>query len=263
MKKIILLFTFISSINSFGQLKKGIIYYGYIEALANGDANGPDSNAYMVFNKEQSYYVTAKDSLEKDEQKYGQKIYTDKNGKGGAIDVDGMKVSKHGDQVVYNIKKNTMWSSLLYRQQIYVKEVCPKMNWKIEKETKKIGSLLCKKATTTFRGRTYTAWFAPDIALPYGPWKLNGLPGLIVEAYDTDKYVFWYFKNMEYPTTNKANVKYLSIPKGSTFKTYEEFKKIQKEEQNKTIDKQRIVQKQFPNVIFVNPKISEMFIEIE
>ena len=40
-----------------------------------GDAKGPDSNAYMVFNKEQSYYVTAKDSLENDVKKNEQKTY--------------------------------------------------------------------------------------------------------------------------------------------------------------------------------------------
>lgn len=251
-----------TTIFSFSQLQKGIVYYGYINALTNGNAKGPDNNSYVIFNKEQSYYVTAKDSLENVEKINEQKIYEGKEGKGGSI-YNGIKVSKQGDQVTYNIRKSTMWSNLLYGEQVYVKEITPKMNWKIEKETKKIGSFICTKATTNFRGRNYTAWFTSNIALPFGPWKLNGLPGLILEAYDNNKFVYWYFKSIEYPTKNKESVKYLSVPKGTTFKNFDEFKLFQKEQQNKTIEKQRIVQKKFPDVIFLAPEISKMFIEFE
>ena len=39
-----------------------------------------------------------------------------------------------------------------------------------------------------FRGRLYTAWYYPDIPLPIGPWKLQGLPGIILEAYDAEAF---------------------------------------------------------------------------
>ena len=42
----------------------------------------------------------------------------------------------------------------------------------------------CRKAKTTFRGRSWIAWYAMDIPYQYGPWKLFGLPGLILKAYD-------------------------------------------------------------------------------
>lgn len=44
----------------------------------------------------------------------------------------------------------------------------------------------CKKATTKFRGRTWTAWYALDLPFNDGPWKLHGLPGLILSAHDAD-----------------------------------------------------------------------------
>lgn len=49
----------------------------------------------------------------------------------------------------------------------------------------------CARATTTFRGRSYTVWFTPEIPIPSGPWKLGGLPGLILKAEDeTGAYKF-------------------------------------------------------------------------
>ena len=58
------------------------------------------------------------------------------------------------------------------------------MAWRIKPETKQIGQFLCQKATCSFRGRNYIAWFTPEIPVCYGLWKLNGLPGLILEVND-------------------------------------------------------------------------------
>lgn len=44
----------------------------------------------------------------------------------------------------------------------------------------------CTLATTTFKGRTWRAWYTEDIPLDNGPWKLCGLPGLILSAQDTE-----------------------------------------------------------------------------
>lgn len=63
----------------------------------------------------------------------------------------------------------------------------PEMSWAFTTETKSVAGYSCTKATTTYRGRNWVAWFTPDIAVPYGPWKLHGLPGLILEAYSEDQ----------------------------------------------------------------------------
>lgn len=73
----------------------------------------------------------------------------------------------------------------------------PEMTWKITADTASFSGLQCQKATTRFKGRNYIAWFCADLPYRAGPWKLNGLPGLIVEAYDTKKEVIFKFDGIE------------------------------------------------------------------
>lgn len=60
-----------------------------------------------------------------------------------------------------------------------------KPEWEITDSVKTVIGYECFKATAEFRGRKWTAWFTPEIPIQDGPWKLCGLPGLILEAYDT------------------------------------------------------------------------------
>ncbi|MDE5969645.1 MAG: GLPGLI family protein [Muribaculaceae bacterium] len=56
--------------------------------------------------------------------------------------------------------------------------------WTITDSAKTILGYECFKATTDFKGRHWIAWFTPEIPISDGPWKLHGLPGLILEAND-------------------------------------------------------------------------------
>ena len=56
--------------------------------------------------------------------------------------------------------------------------------WTMGDSTREVLGYTCQQATADFRGLRWTAWFATDIPVSYGPWKLGGLPGLILEAYD-------------------------------------------------------------------------------
>lgn len=60
-----------------------------------------------------------------------------------------------------------------------------KMKWKLLQGKATICGYQCQQATTTFRGREYTAWYTPKIAYSDGPWKFNGLPGLILLVTDS------------------------------------------------------------------------------
>src|SRR5580658_9181420 len=73
----------------------------------------------------------------------------------------------------------------------------PSIDWKIGGDTATFGGLHCQKATGHFGGRDYIVWFCPDLPVHSGPWKLNGLPGLIVDAQDTKNEVVFKFDGVE------------------------------------------------------------------
>ena len=65
------------------------------------------------------------------------------------------------------------------------------MEWKLVDGDSIICEYPCKKAITTFRGRTWTVWYTLDLPYSDGPWKLCGLPGLILYAKDNEgKFIF-------------------------------------------------------------------------
>ena len=64
------------------------------------------------------------------------------------------------------------------------------VEWLILSDTIQINGHTCKKATANVRGRQWTAWFAEELPMPYGPWLLGGLPGLILCAESDDIHKF-------------------------------------------------------------------------
>ena len=71
-------------------------------------------------------------------------------------------------------------------------------NWIVIDSMKTVLGYECQKAKTHFRGRYWTVWFAPEIPVSDGPWKLMGLPGLIMEAYDKNKHYRYEISGLEY-----------------------------------------------------------------
>lgn len=59
-----------------------------------------------------------------------------------------------------------------------------KLAWKIQPDKEKMGEFNTQKASVSFAGRTWIAWFASDIPIQDGPYKFHGLPGLIVKLED-------------------------------------------------------------------------------
>ena len=101
---------------------------------------------------------------------------------------------------------------ILISRLIPVFENIPRLDWVIQDETKKIGSNVCQRATCTFRGRNYIAWFATDINIGAGPYKFQGLPGLILEVTDDQGKISFTMKDITIPYRSNIPINSNYIP---------------------------------------------------
>ncbi|GFH99615.1 GLPGLI family protein [uncultured Phocaeicola sp.] len=154
---------------------------------------------------------------------------------------------------------------LTYTDRIFAKkylytEKLEKPQWNILQEKKNIANYLCQKAETTYLGRKWIVWFTADIPISDGPWKLWGLPGLILEAADADN--DYQFSCIEIKNITQSMA--ISVPKS-------QYIKCTKEEHIKTIteyeeDPNKFMQRQGLSGVFAvgaGGKQSSAFSEIK
>lgn len=85
--------------------------------------------------------------------------------------------------------KKQLWEKEAFGHLFLVEKEVKDTKWTLVNETKKIGDYTCFKAIAKKRirnkkGISYnniTAWYCPDIPLPFGPIEFCNLPGLILE----------------------------------------------------------------------------------
>ena len=92
------------------------------------------------------------------------------------------------------------------RNNSWFTEPCPPQQWILHNDTMTVLEHSCQKATCHWRGRDFVAWFAKDIPIRRGPWKFNGLPGLILKLYDTDR--FYTFEAVNLKNSNEPMMLY-------------------------------------------------------
>ena len=63
-------------------------------------------------------------------------------------------------------------------------EDLPSLEWELTDSIENVLGYECLGAKCRFRGREWTVFYSEDIPLSDGPWKLHGLPGLIMKATD-------------------------------------------------------------------------------
>jgi GLPGLI family protein len=156
------------------------------------------------------------------QKKQGDKLSIDAEGRN--VRTQTIDLGKGGSGVYKNIKENIYLNEInLFGKNFLIKDKLLAIDWQLLPETKKIGTLDCKKAKATVNGEDLEAWYAPSIPIAFGPSDYQGLPGLIVELHAPKK--SYYAINV---AKNKENVDFSMPSKGEAI-TREEFKKIQTE----------------------------------
>ena len=181
--KIYLIFLFFLSFSlAFSQSQNGEVTYIFF-------AYGSKKEVKLRFNNNESIFTIKNDQLNKkkvevttDEEKSKVDLYFNfdvniPNNLGMLTDIKNNCIIDH--------KFLPIDFTAIKFDTLFVKDKAGIISWELLNETKKINSFNCQKARGNFRGRIYTVWFTNDIPVSLGPWKLNGLPGLILEATDS------------------------------------------------------------------------------
>lgn len=105
--------------------------------------------------------------------------------------------------------KNPLSATILFNdifrgKNVWIKDSFEKIDWEITKETKKIADFTCYKAIGKFRGNTWNVWFSYSLPMPYGPWKLQGLPGVILHASTLNNQIQFIANKITYINNSKS-----------------------------------------------------------
>lgn len=94
--------------------------------------------------------------------------------------------------------------------------------------TDTINQLYCQEAKCFFGGRNWTVWFTPEIPINDGPYKFNGLPGLIVKVEDENRHYVFELENIETLTSKQSiyfiEKDYIKSTKKQFFKAKDAFR---------------------------------------
>ncbi|KFF01249.1 hypothetical protein IX39_11735 [Chryseobacterium formosense] len=120
---------------------------------------------------------------------------------------NGFPAPKLNDFIVHEVNSQKYDRYEFLGWDIIKQESEPNQKWILLSEKKISQNLSLQKATTTFGGRNWIAWFTTEIPFQEGPHKFRGLPGLIVElADDKNNFSFELIKSESYSTTNQIDL---------------------------------------------------------
>lgn len=97
--------------------------------------------------------------------------------------------------MIFDLSKRTVTTvhRMPYEDEVsrFYSEPMPALRWEYAEGADSVCGYACRIARTRYAGRLWEVRYTTDIPLNFGPWKLSGLPGLILKAADsTGEYGF-------------------------------------------------------------------------
>ncbi len=162
---------------------KGVFEYTFLMNFGDMVYMKPTSKASLHYEKDQSLFTYKRATpLPGDKNQISDRQYFADFFPGGCL-MDRMDYDSIGFMVYYNCATDSLLSRERLDGSLYmVVDTLERPKWILIDSTKEIHKILCKKATTYFRGRNYIAWYSIEHQVPFGPWKFVGLPGLVIEV---------------------------------------------------------------------------------
>jgi len=177
--------------------------------LLSDALNAKDVEFFLLFNENESlFYSNSEHNMENEGEKKSNltSIFS-------------------GARAIYyhNLKTKKMLSQNLSFDKLLI-DVEPEV-WKLTSETKEIGGYNCYKATTFQKVegrkgimyRSVTAWYTPQISVPFGVQNFRGLPGLTLEL-SIDGKIFFKVIKLEFSPKEKIVI---IKPKGKIISSVE------------------------------------------
>ena len=218
------------------QQSSGEVTYRYAQKLRNVNL---ERTAVLRFAGDQSVFYHSRGSGI---------VAVDIDGRVGGPDMTYTTGPEHDGSPVIDFYRQDAWGNtyfldfaedrLLAREMVYMRPYSyeepriPQLDWKLLDTSRIIGQYVCLGASTHFRGRDYLAWYTPEVPLPYGPWKLQGLPGLILTVSDAENRIV--FEAITIRTDLSAAQRTEGIrpaDKANRDISFEEFKEVYRREQ--------------------------------
>lgn len=215
MKKRLLLFIFFI-IKIKAQLGFNVIYEADYKLVYKSQINSPNTQEEafaLLMNDNESYYKNMNKYVE--DSLRAERKFNDNSPIG-----DQMKyIVGHPENI--GVTKGKIYVTVPFSNKEFKYEESNYSDWKLTSDSKIIGNYRCQKAILKKYGRVWMAYFTKEIPLPFGPYKFNGLPGLILEIYDSKKdYIFtlYSFRKRKY-FCKSANIypNAISVEKSKVF----------------------------------------------
>ncbi|WP_299130900.1 GLPGLI family protein [uncultured Winogradskyella sp.] len=167
----------------------------YLSTINKNNSEATEQENYILYNIDnKSIY---KPKIANNSDKYVnapslEKKWHNKKQKITAYKVSPTNTVYSTDKIIYkDFSENLLYTNrILITTRAIIDESDVDFSWDIvnSKDSINILGYKCQKAFTNFRGRTYVAYFTPQLAINDGPYKFKGLPGLILKIESTDGY---------------------------------------------------------------------------